>query len=203
MVTICLPIVTRMYRKFMRRLKQWALGLQPDEHLPLRRIELALNEGGPALNIRIAANLDAHEDAARRNDGGGGDGGAPAGGENEPGAQDPAAVAEQTVRVTGTSLGRFIGGALMIPKISNWMGTVLFSLSRHSLLLRKFLGVRPPLRFGADSAQILFGNGGWQRQGLVHQLGANLRAMLNIICGGTKVWVDADPVWCVLSFIPF
>lgn len=194
MVTMSLPFVTTLYRRIMRRLRDWVLGPQPAQELPLRRIELALNEGGPALHVRIAADLDAPEDRRRQ---GRDDAPAPAGDQQEPAnnLDDPAAVAEQTVRVTGTSLGRFIGGALMIPKLSSWMGSMLFNLSLHSKLLRKFLGVRPQLHFTSDTTRTLFGNMGWQNTGLLHQLSTNIRVVLNIICGGTKVWAEADPVW--------
>lgn len=189
MVTMFLPLITTLYRKMMRRLKLWLLGPQPAEGLPLRRIELALNEGGPALHVRIAANLDHQEEAVNRQ----GVAAAPAD-ERQPN-DDAVAVAEQTVRVTGTSIGRFIGGALMIPSISNWMGSILYNLSRHSHFLRTFLGVRPPLLFTANSTRTVFENMGWQHPGKLKQLGANLRVIANIICGGTKVWAEADPVW--------
>jgi hypothetical protein len=203
MVSLCLPVVTNMYRRLMRRLRHWVLGPQP-EGLPLRRIELALNDGGPALNIRIAANLDQRDeadDADERQQGDGqerqNDEAAPVGRRQQAqhNNEDPAAIAEQTVRVTGTSLGRFVGGALMVPKISSWMGTVLFNLSRHSTLLRKFLGVRPPLRFRPDVTGTVFGSYGEQRHGFLQQLRTNFRVMLNILFSGTKVWADADPVW--------
>ncbi|GJE92950.1 hypothetical protein PsYK624_091090 [Phanerochaete sordida] len=193
MVTLFLPVVTRVYRRLMHHLRNWVLGPQPAHDLPLRRIELALNEGGPALHVRIAADLNQPEDARH-------DGAAPADADADADAAadplaDPAVAAEQTVRVTGTSLGRFIGGALAIPKLSSWMGGMLLSLSRHSGLLRRFLGVRPPLRFGASSPRVLYGAAGAAQGGLLRQLGTNLRVMMNIIAGGTKVWAEADPVW--------
>lgn len=184
MVSICLPLVTRLYHRLMRHLRHWVLGPQPAEGLPLRRIELALNEGGPALNIRIAANMDADNGAEGRAQGEA----APAAAA-PPDADDNAVAAEQTVRLTGTSLGRFIGGALMIPKLSNWMGTLLFNLSQHARWLRAFLGVRPPLRLLPYSV-----NTGAPRY---QSLGTHLRVLINMLCGGTKVWADADPVWCV------
>ncbi|PFH47626.1 hypothetical protein AMATHDRAFT_42818 [Amanita thiersii Skay4041] len=69
---------------------------------------------------------------------------------------NPAAVvaAEQHIEINANSLGRQIGGALLIPAISSWMGTLLLRLSRHSRLLREFLGVR--LRSGV---------------GMIHELG--------------------------------
>ena len=188
MVAMCLPFVSTLYRRFMKRLKDWLLGPEPAEGLPLRRIELALNEGGPALHVRIAADIDPAEAErdARREGRGGDDGQA-----NE----DLGVVAEQTVRVTGTSIGRFLGGALMLPKISNWMGTVLFNLSHNSRILRAFLGIRPPLRFNSSSTRTIFTNTGLQRVNLLDHLSTNLKVIVNILCGGTKVWAEADPVW--------
>ena len=58
-------------------------------------------------------------------------------------AGDVAAVTENTIR---TSLGRLTGGVLIIPRISSLMGSLVFWLSKYSVLLRRFLAVRPPLR---------------------------------------------------------
>lgn len=188
MVTMCLPLVSTIYRRSMKRLKNWLLGPEPANGLPLRRIELAINEGGPAMIVRIAADIDpaeaGHEDRRRGQEA-----------DDDQPNEDPGAVAEQTMRVTGTSVGRFLGGALMLPKISNWMGTVLFSLSHHSRFLRAFLSIRPPLRFNSSSSRTIFGNVGWHQPQLLERFGANLKVIVNILCGGTKVWAEADPVW--------
>jgi hypothetical protein len=66
-----------------------------------------------------------------------------------------AVAAENTIRVSGTSLGRLIGGALIIPRIPSLMGSLLFWLSKHSVLLRKFLAVRPPLRAASSHLGVL------------------------------------------------
>jgi hypothetical protein len=49
-----------------------------------------------------------------------------------------------TIRVSGTSLGRFVGGALIIDRTSSPTGSLLLWLSEHLVPLRKFLAVRPP-----------------------------------------------------------
>ena len=54
-----------------------------------------------------------------------------------------AEVAEQLIDVDAASLGRRIGGALIIPSVSSFMGNLLFRLSKHSGILRSFLGIRP------------------------------------------------------------
>ncbi|KAM6493308.1 hypothetical protein JOM56_011442 [Amanita muscaria] len=51
-------------------------------------------------------------------------------------------AAEQQIEVNTTSLGRQIGGALLIPAISSWMGSILLRLSWHSGLLRDFLAIK-------------------------------------------------------------
>ena len=66
---------------------------------------------------------------------------APAGGEADPEA-GAVQAAEQLIEINATSLGRKIGGALLIPVISNMMGSLLFKLAKHSHLLRMFLGIR-------------------------------------------------------------
>jgi hypothetical protein len=53
---------------------------------------------------------------------------------------------ENAIRVSGTSLGRLICGALIIHRTSSLMGSLLFRLSEHSVSLHKFLAVRPPFR---------------------------------------------------------
>jgi hypothetical protein len=125
------------------------------------------------------------------------DNGAPA--DQEPNAAAVAA-AEQLISFDASSLGRKIGGALLIPSISNMMGSFLFQLSRRSTLLRRFLGVRPPLngllppplgRYTYDT--------NWRNLNLMRQLGLSIRLVMNATWNGTRTWAEADPVWYVLS----
>ncbi|KAI0692320.1 hypothetical protein BC835DRAFT_1407056 [Cytidiella melzeri] len=197
MVTVMLPVISRVYRRAIQRLEHWAMGIPSAPERRIGRIELALADGGP-LNVRIAANFmddgDAGEGehaagAAARDQGQQQEAGAP--------VQDPAAAAAETVRISGSSLGRFIGGALLIPKIANVMGTLLYHLSMHSLLLRKFLAIRRPLNTRrAPSFWTLLdfypprsGTGTWS------QAGYGARVGLNVLLAGTKTWAEADPVW--------
>ena len=74
---------------------------------------------------------------------------------------DPNAVAaeaaEQLIDVNAASLGRRIGGALIIPSVSSFMGNLLFRLSKHSGILRSFLGIRPRVDRGRWRSLILCG----------------------------------------------
>lgn len=205
MITFLFPILSRLYRRTMTRFKRYVLGEHHREPAPARRIELALNEGGPLLQVRIAADLD-HDDGqqqqqqppAQNAPAAQNGGGAAQEGEDPP--ADLAAVAEQVSRVTGSSLGRTIGGALLIPKISKWMGTLLFNLSQHSRLLRKFLALRPPLSSRTKLAIPFFNPALFTGQNTASFVGTNIQVALNLIFGGTKVWTEADPVWYVFAF---
>ena len=108
---------------------------------------------------------------------------------------DPAAAAERTIRVTTASLGRFVGGALLIPKISSWMGSLLFRLSKYSFLLRYFLGIRPPRMGPPEVFGKWFDSQPWSRMTAARQLGVGMHMALSVMCGGTKTFAECDPVW--------
>lgn len=116
-------------------------------------------------------------------------------GDREPDAAALAA-AEQLISFDTSSFGRKIGGALLIPAISSMMGSFLSRLSKRSTLLRRFLGVRPPLNgllppplgpYTYDS--------NWRNLNLVQRLGLSIRLVMNATWHGTKTWAEADPVW--------
>jgi hypothetical protein len=114
------------------------------------------------------------------------------------------AAAEQLIEVDTSSLGRRIGGALLIPAIASSMGNLLLRLSKHSYWLRRFLAVRSPLR-GSISQGIRsvlpppLGpwsyKQNWEGLGMVKQLGLALRLGLGFGWNGTRTWAEADPVW--------
>ena len=178
----------------------------------MSRVVWALNEDGPAqLRVRIGANFENEGEQRPGAAAGAGAGaglgpglGAGAGpgvgvGAGQPledeQPDDPAFVAERTMRITNASLGRFLGGALVLPAISNIMGSFLFRLSKHSSLLRQLLAVRPSL-----NDQIRMGlrggfAGGNEDVGPLKQFGMAARVALNLVCGGSSVWVESDPVW--------
>lgn len=206
MATLLFPIVSGLYRKQYQRMKHWVLGTNPAaQRPPVSRVVWALNEDGPAqLRVRIGANFE-NEGEQRPAGAVAGAGAGPAAGvgagagagqpleDEQP--DDPALVAERTMRITNASLGRFLGGALVLPAISNIMGSFLYRLSKHSRLLRQFLAVRPSL-----SDQIRMGlkggfAGGAEEMGPLKQFGMAARVALNLVCGGSSVWVESDPVW--------
>ncbi|KAF8630265.1 hypothetical protein AX17_005451 [Amanita inopinata Kibby_2008] len=125
---------------------------------------------------------------------------------------DPAAAAvaaaEQQIEVNTTSLGRQVGGALLIPAISSFMGTVLFRLSRHSKLLREFLGVKVSAfsKFGWDGVSgklLLFPPPplglwtyrNWDGMNLWQRVSLTMKLMMSAAWGGTRTWAESDPVW--------
>ena len=109
-----------------------------------------------------------------------------------------AAAAEQLIEINASSLGRRVGGALMIPAISSAMGSLLFRLSKHSPLLREFLGIRMGMaskKFPLPPpAMELFGPE-WEGAGLVKQFMMGCRMGMAALWGGTRIWAETDPVW--------
>ncbi|RDB23884.1 E3 ubiquitin-protein ligase MARCH5 [Hypsizygus marmoreus] len=231
------PLTRMVYRRCFGMLQYWLLGAQP----PSARERDAgrgwvWQEGDVPWRIRIRANVDVVEpeqeqeqaqaqdvgDAQRHIEAQGelGEGdhanappeGIPAA---EPQAQEPNAAAveaaEQLIEIDTASLGRRVGGALLIPGISSAMGSLLYRLAKHSRALRQVLGVRPPLPGGAYLSPWAgmglgmgiggFGAGGgmevrhWEGLGWVKRLGVTLRLILNATWHGTRTWAEADPVW--------
>ncbi len=203
MFTILFPVVHNLYRKMLKRLRHWVMGAQPADHGPVRRLEWAMDENGPAqLRVRIDANVipAGQQRRGQRQEAQAGvlqdEDGDLLEDEEDINEVDNAVAAEQTIRLTGASMGRFIGGALMIPTISKWMGSILFYLSKRSTLLRKFLAVRPPLTLGQIfKTQWIGGFTPDQNAGLLTKVGSYIAVAFNTFFGGTKVWAEADPVW--------
>ncbi|KAH9893983.1 hypothetical protein C8Q73DRAFT_759979 [Cubamyces lactineus] len=204
MALILFPMIRTFYRRAFDTLTRWVMGstTDPDAYVRgrVRRIVWALNGDEGPIRVRVGANIEraggeeavqgqganaaAAQNAARRGEEG----------EDEP--EDPAAAAERTLHVSTASLGRFIGGALLVPTISKHMGALLYRLSQHSTLLRAFLAIRDrpaapapsPMRFNLFQP---LSNG----QGTLGQVGRGLAAGFNILCGGTPTWNTLDPVW--------
>lgn len=193
------PVTRMLYNHCFSYLHYWTLGARPST--PARRTGQGwqVDEG---FFIRIRANV------VNEND--------PLGQEQQaqvpqqqvpapdvaPADQEPnaaaVAAAEQLISFDTSSLGRKVGGALLIPAISNMMGSFLFQLSKRSTLLRRFLGVRPPLSgvlpppLGSYSV-----DKSWHNLSLVRQLGLSIRLVMNATWNGTRTWAEADPVWYV------
>ena len=241
------PIVREGYQRLFSQFSKWVLDSTPGtgggEHGQNQRGERdvqqvlmgAVAEDEPFLRIRVNAHVDEEDGPAppgalprgrpnrgarQANNGNDVNDGDP---DDDDDAGDAAAAAENTIRVSGTSLGRLIGGALIIPRISSMMGSFLFWLSKHSILLRKFLAVRPPLRTagrmgplglttgtgapwgtglsGLLGPRAVFGGRTLAEMGLLKKLGVAGMLGLSVAWRGTYAWAECDPVWC--AFSPF
>ena len=92
----------------------------------------------------------------------------------------------------GVGIG--VGGALLIPTISNRMGKLLYHLSQYSPFLRTFLAIRE--RPATLPAQIrLFGTPPGSSTSLIRQIGTHIVTGINVMFGGTPTWNEQDPVW--------
>ncbi|KAF8126400.1 hypothetical protein EV363DRAFT_1434288 [Boletus edulis] len=223
------PIIREGYKRLFSQFSNWVLdskaGPGGGEHGQGQRGERdmhrvlmgAVADDEPFLRIRVNAQLDEEDDALLgaqpdgRPDRGlrqANEDGANGGEEDDNG--DAAAAAENTIRVSGTSLGRLIGGALIIPRISSLMGSMLLWLSKHSVLLRKFLAVRPPLRAagigplglttgtgldGVLGPRAVLGGKMLGEIGLLRRLGLAGMLGLSVAWRGTYAWAECDPVW--------
>lgn len=81
--------------------------------------------------------------------------------------------------------------------IASCMGSLLKQLSRISPTLRTFLALRPPLT-GQRRVSLLgpwLDSQGFAQMHWLKKVGMGLHVALNIVCGGTRVWYEADPVW--------
>ncbi|KAG8215394.1 hypothetical protein J3R82DRAFT_8995 [Butyriboletus roseoflavus] len=237
------PIVREGYKRLFSQFSRWVLDSTPGpggaengqgqrgERDVQRVLMGAVADDEPFLRIRVNAHLDEEDGPAppgalpdgRANrgarQGNNGDVANEGDQDDDAAAGDVAAAAENTIRVSGTSLGRLIGGALIIPRISSMMGSLLFWLSKHSVLLRKFLAVRPPLRAGAAGRvgplglttgtgapfgtglsgvlgpRSVFGGRSLAEMGLLKKLGVAGMLGLSVAWRGTYAWAECDPVW--------
>ena len=119
--------------------------------------------------------------------------------------QDPGAAAANAIRMTGTGLGRLVGGALLMPSIARIMGSVLLHISHAVPLIRTiiapFPAPLPPPRqslfrlIRGAAAQVGYrGDGahGWLS-------GSSLGALvLRGLLATSQEWATSDPVWYVL-----
>ena len=176
--TIFLPVVQAVYRNLFSRFHHWVLNSDPSSEpsAPIFPWRLEIRFGRDAED---AADEEAREEENRAIE--------PQDREGDEN-RDPVAAAERFQSVSSASVGRFVGGALLIPRISNVMGSFLFRLSKNSDLLRKFLAIRPPLKDKLDG----FSTGG---VGSVRDLGQAAKVVVRVLIGGTRTWAQADPVW--------
>ncbi|KIJ64263.1 hypothetical protein HYDPIDRAFT_28699 [Hydnomerulius pinastri MD-312] len=238
------PMVRETYKRVFSQFSRWVLdsghggaagegqgGRGEREREEMHRALMgALNDDEPFLRIRVNANIDEDDDdpppapvprpnPANPNPNPNPANAANAQGEDGPDAAAAAAAAENTIRVSGTSIGRLIGGALIIPRISSFMGNLLLRLSKHSVVLRKLLAVRPPLRargvpasLFASGARVggvggvggaaalmlppaLFGGKSWAEMGALRRMGVVGVMGLSAVWRGSYMWAECDPVW--------
>lgn len=112
-------------------------------------------------------------------------------------------AAEQLIEINASSLGRKVGGALIMPVISSMMGNLLFRLSKHSSILRSFLGIRARVSGSYPLPS-------WDLLALVKSQSKPLqngseavRQVMSVFFGGSPMWLDSDPVWYVLYIWDF
>lgn len=176
--TIFLPLVQNLYRNLFARFHCWVLNSEPSSEPPAPifpwRLEIRFGQ-----EAEDGVDEEAHEEENRANERQNREGG---------GDQDPVAAAERLQSLSSASAGRYIGGALLVPRISNLMGSLLFRLSKYSVLLRKFLAIRPPLKDRLDG----FSSG---EVGSFGDVGQAVKTAVRVMVGGTRTWTEADPVW--------
>jgi hypothetical protein len=183
------PVVRGMYKRLLDRVSHWVMDTKPTLQVPVRRFVWALNDDGP-FNIRIGANVEPERQGPQQGPQQAQD--APV--QNPP--ADAAAAAEHTIRVSGASLGRLIGGALIAPTVSNRMGALLFHWSKRSRLLRRVLAVRPPLG-PLPTSYLLRGldDANWRAAGYLQRIALVVKFTAGVVFGGTRLWARCDPVW--------
>lgn len=207
-----IPLVKLLYKKCYSYLYWRVLGTKLPQTRQLPREGLRFNEG--PFVIRIRANLDIGGEAQQEGEDGQHEDGEPApapvpadgGVLGDPNA-DPNAVAvqaaEQLIEVDAASLGRRVGGALMIPAISNMMGSLLFRFSKHSSMLSTFLGIRQASRVSGSVplppwgrlAALTSGETRWKELSPLMQAKVGFKLVMSAFLGGSKTWLDSDPVW--------
>ncbi|KAF8174904.1 hypothetical protein BJ912DRAFT_989529 [Pholiota molesta] len=202
------PFLRAFYQRLYGYIYFKVLGTPMPEPRRTPRGGLRFDEGPFVIRIRAQFD-DADEGQGPQQQGGQGQAqqaaDAPAAAAADNAEADPNAAvvqaAEQLIEVDAASLGRRIGGALLVPAISSMMGGVLLELSRHSRWLRVFLGVhgaaeqgRMPLppwgRFALTASEQ-----SWAQLGVVQQARVVMRLLMTAFLGGTRTWIDSDPVW--------
>jgi hypothetical protein len=184
------PLVRAFYKSFLIRFTHWVLNTEPGRRPPVMRFILALNA---PFFIQIGANIE--QPPAARADG------QQLANPNADENANRVVAAEDVIQVTGSSLGRLVGGALILPTISSIMGSFLFRLSQYSPLLRRFLAVRPSMVDISPPLGPWSYSDNWNKLGPLRQVGVAARLVLSVAWRGTRTWTECDPVWYVASVL--
>ncbi|KAF8192722.1 hypothetical protein K438DRAFT_1829535 [Mycena galopus ATCC 62051] len=200
---VLLPITRRLYNHYFTRFSRWVLDLGPAPPRPRNNpgirgfLQRFLDDMERAADVRAeAAN-------GNGNGNGGGDGNNNNNNENanRGGGLNPD---ERVVALDMRRAGSIIGGALLVPLISNIMGSLLYRLakSKNFALLKRFLAVRPkwtgflsppPLRrYTAHDI--------WRRASRSvledgADAGKTFKFVLRAVWGDIRRLDECDPVW--------
>ncbi|KAJ6578844.1 hypothetical protein DFH09DRAFT_1148477 [Mycena vulgaris] len=180
---VLLPICRRLYNHYFTKFSHWVLDTQPAPPRPRANpgirgfLQRFLDDMERAADVRAAAEQGAAGANANLN----------------------VNANDNVVTVDLRRAGRIVGGALLVPLISNVMGRLLHRLSGHFALLKRFLAVRPawtgflpppPLR--RYSAREL-----WRRASASEpeEAGRTLKFVLRAVWGDIRKLDECDPVW--------
>jgi hypothetical protein len=201
----CYPIINTLYARAYGRLSRYVLDGKPATLAlprPIRRLIWAFGGDVEGAAIHIDIQRDDPQDQLPAQPGDENIGGDAADGQNN------VEVAEHTVRITGSSLGRVLGSALALPAVARVFGSLLLRISRHSRIMRRILALRENItptiykwEFGEGNS-----NGGVigaiKRAAIGEVVGTRhlstfgaLRIFFRTITFGHRVWLESDPVW--------
>ncbi|KAJ7146140.1 hypothetical protein C8R44DRAFT_845386 [Mycena epipterygia] len=189
---VLLPICRRFYNHYFAKFSHWVLDTQPAPPRPRNNpglrgfLQRFLDDMERAADVRAAqqaANAGNADPNPNPNP--------------NPNANPNGEGAVVTVDLRNA--GRIVGGALLVPLISNVMGSLLHRLSKHFDLLKRFLAVRPawtgflpppPLR--RYTAKEI-----WQRARASEpeEAGRTLKFVLRAVWGDIRKLDECDPVW--------
>jgi hypothetical protein len=128
--------------------------------------------------------------------------------------EDLGAVAARAIGLTGASLGRLVGGALLMPTIARMMGSMLLQISHVVPLIRTIIAPLPaplpprlftPLPSGPISALLKLIRGApAEVDGRGWLSGNGLGTfVLRGLLATSQEWATSDPVWYAFSFFFF
>ncbi|KAH6912088.1 hypothetical protein BKA70DRAFT_1422813 [Coprinopsis sp. MPI-PUGE-AT-0042] len=175
------PVIRSMYSVAYKAPYRKVMGHNPPQETIILRNGLRMNAGaGAQMVVRVRHEGDAPANADRNQEG---QAQAADGNGGEQGQ-------ENVLDVKISAVGRRIASGLMVPLLANYMGRLLFHVSRHSTLLKTFLGIKRTTSMGwlptpVDGRK----ERGWSVLGQVN----GLRTLMDVLSGGLDA--PMDPVW--------